>query len=109
MPDKRGYLATQATLLRPTSRRSGLIRKRHSMMRPTVPMTGERPRQGLLDTNIVILRKWVDPQELPEEMAISAVALAELSAGPHEVRRNNEQHAYDELAELVIVYRLWLR
>jgi len=62
-------------------------------------MTGERPRQGLLDTNIVILRKWVDPDELPEEMAISAITLAELSAGPHEVRRNDEQHVYDEHAE----------
>jgi predicted nucleic acid-binding protein len=62
-------------------------------------MTGERPRQGMLDTNIVILRKWIDPGELPAEMAISAVTLAELSAGPHEVRGNDEQDAYDELAE----------
>ncbi len=62
-------------------------------------MTGERMRQGMLDTNIVILRKWVDPGELPEEMAISAITLAELSAGPHEVRGNDEQDAYDEYAE----------
>lgn len=62
-------------------------------------MTGERSAQGLLDTNIVILRKWIDPEELPEEMAISAITLAELSAGPHEVRRNEEQDAYDEYAE----------
>ncbi|MET9479050.1 type II toxin-antitoxin system VapC family toxin [Streptomyces sp. NPDC006638] len=55
--------------------------------------------QGLLDTNIVILRKWVDPQELPAEMAISAITLAELSAGPHEVRRNEEQGEYDEHTE----------
>ena len=44
-------------------------------------MTVEGLRQGLLDTNIVILRKWVDPGELPEEMTISAITLAELSAG----------------------------
>lgn len=56
-------------------------------------------RQGLLDTNIMILRKWVDPAELPDEMAISAITLAELSAGPHGVRRNEEQGAYDEHAE----------
>jgi predicted nucleic acid-binding protein len=62
-------------------------------------MTVERLRQGMLDTNIVILRKWVDPGELPEEMAISAITLAELSAGPHEVRGNIEQDAYDEHAE----------
>ncbi|MFJ2652047.1 type II toxin-antitoxin system VapC family toxin [Streptomyces sp. NPDC087420] len=55
--------------------------------------------QGLLDTNIVILRKWLDPQELPAEVAISAVTLAELSAGPHEVRRNEEQEDYDEHTE----------
>jgi hypothetical protein len=62
-------------------------------------MSGERHAQGLLDTNIVILRRWVDPAELPEEMAISAITLAELSAGPHEVRSNDEQNAYDEHAE----------
>jgi predicted nucleic acid-binding protein len=53
----------------------------------------------MVDTNIVILRKHIDPAELPDEMAISAVTLAELSAGPHEVRRNDEQNIYDEHAE----------
>lgn len=62
-------------------------------------MIGERYTQGLLDTNIVILRRWVDPDELPDEMAISAITLAELSAGPHEVRSNDEQDAYEEHAE----------
>jgi hypothetical protein len=32
-------------------------------------------------------------------MAISAITLAELSAGPHEVRRNDEQDTYDEHVE----------
>jgi predicted nucleic acid-binding protein len=70
------------------------------------PMTGEAPqrpheppRQGLLDTNILILRRWIDPAELPDEMAISAVTLAELSAGPHQVRSNSEQDMYDEHEE----------
>jgi predicted nucleic acid-binding protein len=62
-------------------------------------MSGDLPRQGLLDTNILILRRWIDPAELPDEMAISAVTLAELSAGPHEVRGNDEQDLYDEHAE----------
>ena len=57
------------------------------------------PRQGLLDTNILILRRWIDPGELPDEMAISAITLAELSAGPHEVRGIDEQDLYDEHAE----------
>ncbi|ELS53233.1 type II toxin-antitoxin system VapC family toxin [Streptomyces viridochromogenes] len=55
--------------------------------------------QGLLDTNIMILRKWIDVDELPAEMAISAITLAELSAGPHQVRRGDEQSDYDEHAE----------
>jgi predicted nucleic acid-binding protein len=62
-------------------------------------MSGDRPRQGMLDTNIVILRRWIDPAELPGEMTVSAITLAELSAGPHEVRSNDEQGSYDEHAE----------
>ena len=60
---------------------------------------GGPPRQGLLDTNILVLRRWIDPAELPDEMAISAVTLAELSAGPHQVRPNGEQELYDEHEE----------
>jgi predicted nucleic acid-binding protein len=54
---------------------------------------------GLLDTNILILRQWINPAELPARMAISALTLAELSAGPHEVRSNAEQQDYDEHEE----------
>ncbi|MER5455706.1 type II toxin-antitoxin system VapC family toxin [Micromonospora sp. NPDC002389] len=46
-------------------------------------MSGETAARGLIDTNIVILLGTLDPDELPEEMVISAVTLAELSAGPH--------------------------
>lgn len=62
-------------------------------------MSSEHPAQGMLDTNILILRAWIDPAELPDEMAISAITLAELSAGPHEVRPHDEQDSYDEHAE----------
>lgn len=62
-------------------------------------MSAERPSRGLVDTNILILRRWIDGAELPIEMAISAVTLAELSAGPHQVRGNDEQRMYDERAE----------
>ena len=62
-------------------------------------MSAERPRQGLLDTNVLILRRWINPDELPDEMAISAITLAELSAGPHQVRPSSEQSSYDEHAE----------
>lgn len=74
--------------------------------RTAVPTSGEAPeraaefpRQGLLDTNILVLRRWIDPAELPDEMAISAITLAELSAGPHQVRPNGEQDMYDEHEE----------
>ncbi len=62
-------------------------------------MSDSAHEQGLLDTNILILRRWVDPAELPNEMAISAITLAELSAGPHQVRPNSAQDTYDEHAE----------
>jgi len=62
-------------------------------------MPGDARDRGILDTNILILRRWIDANELPEQMAISAVTLAQLSAGPHQVRPNSEQDDYDEHAE----------
>ena len=62
-------------------------------------MTAEGYPRGLLDTNIMILRGRIDPAELPAEVAISAVTLAELSAGPHHVRRSDDGGDYDEHAE----------
>jgi predicted nucleic acid-binding protein len=62
-------------------------------------MTADGPERGLADTNILILRSWIEPQQLPDEIAISAVTLAELSAGPHEVRPDDEQDVYIEAAE----------
>jgi len=40
--------------------------------------------KGLLDTNILILRNRIEHGALPAEVAISAVSLAELSAGVHQ-------------------------
>jgi predicted nucleic acid-binding protein len=37
----------------------------------------------LIDTSIVIDLDEIDPAELPAEIAVSAVTMAELSAGPH--------------------------
>lgn len=45
-------------------------------------MTGELTR-GLIDTNIVVHLAALDPARLPDEMVVSAITLAELSAGPH--------------------------
>jgi predicted nucleic acid-binding protein len=41
------------------------------------------PTRGLLDTSVLIDHDVIDPALLPDESAISAVALAELAAGPH--------------------------
>jgi len=45
-------------------------------------MRGEVTR-GIADTNVLILRAGIDAAELPDELAISAVTLAELTAGVH--------------------------
>ena len=40
-------------------------------------------RRGLIDTSVIIDLERIDDGALPEELAISAVTLAELAAGPH--------------------------
>lgn len=40
-------------------------------------------RRGLIDTSVVIVLDRVHPGTLPSEIAIAAVTLAELAAGPH--------------------------
>ncbi len=54
-------------------------------------MTGAA--RGLLDTSVLIALGEVDPDELPEVCLISAVTLAELSAGPLVAPTGPEQAA----------------
>jgi predicted nucleic acid-binding protein len=42
-----------------------------------------RHGRGLVDTSVVIDLARVDPADLPAAIAVSAVTLAELAAGPH--------------------------
>lgn len=42
-----------------------------------------RPRRGLLDTSVVIDLELIGIDALPEEVAICAITMAELAAGPH--------------------------
>jgi predicted nucleic acid-binding protein len=49
------------------------------------------PTRGLLDTSVVVDHDLVDPALLPDESAIAAVTLAELAAGPHAARDENER------------------
>jgi hypothetical protein len=50
-----------------------------------------RHRQGLVDTSVVIDLGRVDPAMLPAEIAVSAVTLAELAAGPHSTNDPDER------------------
>lgn len=50
--------------------------------------------RGMLDTStVILLGRLADPADLPDEPIISAVTLAELSAGPHVARTANDQVA----------------
>lgn len=42
-----------------------------------------RHRRGIIDTSVVIDLEHINPTDLPLELAVSAVTLAELAAGPH--------------------------
>lgn len=46
-------------------------------------MADQRPPRGLVDTSVVIDLEKLDPADLPIEIAISAITLAELAAGTH--------------------------
>jgi predicted nucleic acid-binding protein len=47
------------------------------------PGAEARPQRGLIDTSVVIDLPEIEAGELPTEVAISAITLAELAAGPH--------------------------
>ena len=42
-----------------------------------------RPERGLLDTSVIIDLDQLDVSQLPIEVAVSAITMAELAAGPH--------------------------
>lgn len=46
-------------------------------------MPDRRHARALIDTSVVIDLERIDPLDLPAELAVSAVTLAELAAGPH--------------------------
>lgn len=47
--------------------------------------------RGLLDTSVVIELDSLDPAVLPGELAVSAITLAELAAGPHATADRDER------------------
>jgi len=50
-----------------------------------------RASRGLIDTSVVIDLDRIDPGHLPSELAISALTMAELAAGPHATRDTAER------------------
>ena len=42
-----------------------------------------RHARGLIDTSVIIDLGDIDPDDLPDELAISVATMAELAAGPH--------------------------
>lgn len=48
-------------------------------------LVAEEPRRprGVIDTSVLIDLETLDPSQLPIEIAVSAITIAELAAGPH--------------------------
>ena len=46
-------------------------------------MADPRHARGLIDTSVVIDLELIDAADLPGEVAVSAITMAELAAGPH--------------------------
>jgi len=49
----------------------------------TLVAEAARPHRGVIDTSVVIDLETIDPEALPAALAVSALTLAELAAGPH--------------------------
>lgn len=64
-------------------------------MRPSTRTHGHvadaRYQRGVIDTSVVIDLGRLDPAALPSEIAVSAVTLAELAAGPHSTSDADER------------------
>ena len=50
-----------------------------------------RHARGLVDTSVLIDLDVIDPERLPHELAVSAITVAELAAGPHATRDAGER------------------
>ncbi len=61
------------------------------LTRTSHPMPDQRPARGILDTSVVIDLEHIEPSRLPIEVAVSAITMAELAAGPHATRDPDER------------------
>lgn len=46
-------------------------------------MAESRHAHGLIDTSVLIDLELIEPADLPEQLAVSVITMAELAAGPH--------------------------
>lgn len=54
-------------------------------------MAERRHARGLIDTSVVIDLHVIDVERLPRELAVSAMTMAELAAGPHATTDSGER------------------
>lgn len=63
-------------------------------------MTAADAGRGLVDTSVVIDLNRIDSDDLPSQLAISAITLAELAAGPHATDDPGERARRQERLQL---------
>jgi len=76
-----------------------------TLMNDEIRQEGCQIERGLIDTNIVILQQWIATKALPKELAISAITLAELSAGPNSVTGANADAQAERARRIDILQR----
>jgi predicted nucleic acid-binding protein len=75
-------------------------------MRSSIPALMTEASRGVLDTSVLIDHDLIATERLPDESAITAVALAELAAGPHVAE--NKQGALRGLAHCLDRRGQWI-
>src|SRR4051794_38513409 len=55
------------------------------------PVPERRKPRGVLDTSVIIDLESIPANRLPVEVAVSAITMAELGAGPHATKDPNER------------------
>jgi predicted nucleic acid-binding protein len=64
-------------------------------------VAGPKTDRGLIDTSVAIALETIDPSRLPSEIAISALTLAELTAGPYAAKSEaNRTRRQDHLQRI---------
>src|SRR5688572_14503356 len=63
----------------------------HSPAKMPSHVPEQRLERGILDTSVVIDLEHIPVEQLPSEVAISAITMAELAAGPHATRDPDER------------------